>query len=667
MSKESLQTYPGQAIHIPDWVDLGLNMPEWARIMTQTGLENTEPTITTKRNNRKEKIIDLRQLLQFDETGRCNNAFKLMTRKDVLQVAYNSIKSKPGNMVRGSDRETLDGIPTQWFETTSNDLLMETYRFRPARRVMIPKPNGKKRPLGISSPRDKIIQQSMRIVLEQVLDPKFESSSHGFRTSKGCHSALSQIRKWTGVPWLLEGDIKSFFDNIDHKILAKLIKRHFSEPRLIHLYWKLVKAGYVEWDKKKRLFTYPKRGVPQGSIISPLLSNLILHEFDEYMRKLIEQKHQECKNIPREFNNPEYQRLSKRIQKMRKDLTTMKRPMELRKELRKAIRERNKLRSCIPNPQYVKYTYVRYADDWLVGIWGSVKEVQDLKTKVRIFLTELKLDLSMEKTLITNTRKSKAKFLGVIIDRISIDRSTHNKHRQKIRVASSSVAMTAPIQALTDKLIKNKFVKKLGNRLAPQVVRDLTPLPLKDLILHFRSVLNGITNYYSFADNRPNLIKIYNLLRLSLTLTVRSKARLNHNDFLRTFGKLVKIDILKTDGSTTHLDFAPPCLIKQRNLFLINSMDDPLEHRIWKISRLDPLDQPCANCGARERIEMHHIKHIKTLNVKLSSFDRMVALINRKQVPLCKSCHQKVHNGTYFGFTLTHFRHKKWNGIPKWT
>ena len=174
-------------------------------------------------------------LLSYDDSGKCNNAFKLLSRNDILKIAYNSIKSKPGNMVRGTDRETLDGMPIQWFNDTSKSLISETYKFRPARRVLIPKPNGKKRPLGISSPcpppklawgegigrgvglsgnhplispqaelrggdRDKVIQQSMRMVLESVLDQKFDTNSHGFRPSRGCHSALSQIRKWTGVP-----------------------------------------------------------------------------------------------------------------------------------------------------------------------------------------------------------------------------------------------------------------------------------------------------------------------------------------------------------------------------------------------------------------------------------------------------------------------------------
>ena len=120
--------------------------------MARIGPEIPEQNIISLGNNKKDKTINLRMLLSYDDSGKCNNAFKLLSRNDILKIAYNSIKSKPGNMVRGTDRETLDGMPIQWFNDTSKSLISETYKFRPARRVLIPKPNGKKRPLGISSP-----------------------------------------------------------------------------------------------------------------------------------------------------------------------------------------------------------------------------------------------------------------------------------------------------------------------------------------------------------------------------------------------------------------------------------------------------------------------------------------------------------------------------------
>lgn len=140
----------------------------------------------------------LGELITYNEEGRCNNGYDLICRTDILQTAYMRIKSEPGNIEGsphpGADKETLDGITTNWFNKTSLSLIKEKFTFRPTRRVFISKSNGKMRPLGVSSPRDKIVQEAFRAVLEQVLDLKFSDRSHGFRPSRGCHSALAEIR-----------------------------------------------------------------------------------------------------------------------------------------------------------------------------------------------------------------------------------------------------------------------------------------------------------------------------------------------------------------------------------------------------------------------------------------------------------------------------------------
>lgn len=139
----------------------------------------------------------------------------------------------------------------------------------------------------------------------------------------------------------------------------------------------------------------------------------------------------------------------------------------------------------------------------------------------------MRLELSIEKTLITNTRKEKAKFLGVMINRRAGNHTSQNELGRKSRVAASTVVMTAPIPNLIDKLEKNRFIKLKNDKLIPQTVLDLTPLPMRDLILHYRSVLMGLMNYYSFVDNRPYLRKIYHLLRKRLIRTICHKNKLN--------------------------------------------------------------------------------------------------------------------------------------------
>jgi retron-type reverse transcriptase len=149
----------------------------------------------TSRPERTPVFPTITKELKYDKEGKCLNAFEIISRPETLRMAYEMIKSKPGNMVIGTDNVTLDGINQNWFAETSKSLKNESYKFKPARRVHIPKPNGKMRPLGISSPRDKIIQQAVKIVLECVLDPKFSENSHGFRPNRGCHTALREIRR----------------------------------------------------------------------------------------------------------------------------------------------------------------------------------------------------------------------------------------------------------------------------------------------------------------------------------------------------------------------------------------------------------------------------------------------------------------------------------------
>jgi len=154
----------------------------------------------------------------------------------------------------------------------------------------------------------------MRIILEYILEPKFSKLSHGFRPNRGCHSALAEIRYWNGIKWLLEGDIKGFFDNINHNILSKFLEEHFNDQRFIDLYWKFVRAGYVEFDN----LIYNNKGVPQGSIISPILSNLYLNSFDKYIESIQQDLDNNNKGLRPNIVNPEYVKIDNKIQNITK-------------------------------------------------------------------------------------------------------------------------------------------------------------------------------------------------------------------------------------------------------------------------------------------------------------------------------------------------------------
>src|SRR6185437_2221917 len=204
---------------------------------------------------------------------RFERLYRLFFNEEMFYVAYQRIYAKTGNMTEGVDGKTIDEMSLSRITRLIGALRDETYRPNPCRRTYIPKKNGKMRPLGIPSFDDKLVQEVIRMILESTFEKQFEDSSHGFRPRRSCHTALMQIQKnFTATKWFIEGDIKGFFDNIDHDVLMEILRDRIEDDRFLRLIRKFLNAGYVEdWVFHK---TYS--GTPQGGIISPILANIYL-------------------------------------------------------------------------------------------------------------------------------------------------------------------------------------------------------------------------------------------------------------------------------------------------------------------------------------------------------------------------------------------------------
>jgi len=366
--------------------------------------------------------------------------------------------------------------------------------------------------------------------METILEPKFHDTSHGFRPSRGCHTALRQVKNWRGVPWIIEGDIKSFFDMIDHHILENLLSKHFVERHLFNLFWKFVKAGYIEFNDKKQTFISPDKGVPQGGILSPLLSNVILHELDMYMEKRKLQYQSASLGQKPMIVNKAYTKLTTIIKKCK----VLDQP-KMRQEAR---RLRDKTRYELPNPNYIQMEYVRYADDWLVGVWGPLAKVRSLKTDIAIFLQSLKLSLSEEKTLITNTRRGRVKFLGTHIYKL-----TPTKGSLSHPTMAGTIRMNAPLKILAKRLRERHFWKPTKTGPKALGIPSWIGWPIKELILRFRAILNGLLNFYSHVDNRGSLAYIYFILHGSLRNTICRKLNIGFREFYHIYGPKISITI----------------------------------------------------------------------------------------------------------------------------
>jgi group II intron reverse transcriptase/maturase len=265
-------------------------------------------------------------------------------------------------MTKGSDGLTIDNMSLSRIEKLIDSLKDETYQPQPSRRVYIPKKNGEKRPLGVPAFEDKLVQEVVRMMLEAIYEGYFEYTSHGFRPKRSCHTALTQIQNtFNGAKWFIEGDIKGFFDNINHDVLIETLKECITYDRFIRLIRKFLNAGYIEdWKFHK---TYS--GTPQGGIVSPIPANIYLEKLDKYMKEYIRNFDNGAKRRPsrecRDFENAR-KRTERKLRSV-KDETKRKVLIQTIKDIEK---ERAKFPSCDEmDVNYKRIKYVRYADVFL--------------------------------------------------------------------------------------------------------------------------------------------------------------------------------------------------------------------------------------------------------------------------------------------------------------
>jgi group II intron reverse transcriptase/maturase len=574
-----------------------------------------------------EKLGNLRELNTTDKTTVNTKILDLVSDINILIAAYSKLKSSPGNLTPGLDSETLDGIDKPLFEKLKKEIRTNSFQFRPARRIDIPKPNGKgTRPLAIASPRDKIVQGAMLLILEAIFEPSFVTHAHGFRPGKGCHTALKEIKgTFSSVNWFIEGDISKCFDTLDHKILVKLVSKRINDKGFIDLLYKALRAGYMFQGQ----YHSPKLGTPQGSIVSPLLCNILLQGLDEFVLDLRDN----FQVGKRRKTNPLWRKLT-------------------RAGLIKEVHDRNIGSRIHADPSYKRLKYVRYADDFLIGIIGNKADCVEIREKIHHFLlSELKLNLNLEKTKITHARDDKAHFLGTDISITPLEKRplrfvTRGSSNFRMRSNTKPLIM-APIKKLVLNLTEKGFAKHGGT---PSRLARMIPFETNQIVKHFWQIWLGLSTYYSFADNYGSLGRIHYILKYSCVLTLASKLKLKTAK--RVFAKFGK-DILIKDKNGKKIASFPDVPLAKPNTFHITKFTDvnPLA-RLEKLAKSTfrsraILDSTCTACGTAENIEMHHVRKLRDSSraIKMDYMTRMMSRMNRKQIPICKSCHIKYHRG----------------------
>lgn len=476
-------------------------------------------------------------------------------------------------------------------------------------------------------------QQTLYLILNAIYEPSFLDSSHGSRPNKGTHTALKDIKfGFKGKIWCIEADIKNNFPSISHKILLNLLRKRISCQKFLALIKYSIKAGFV---KDGKLYE-SNVGIFQGNVTSPILNNIYLHELDLFMLKL-------CNS----YRKGKYRRKNLAYRKVQYELGKLGSPAEKRVK-------RNELWNLYSkdphDPNFRRIYYVRYVDDFVVGIAGPRREAVNIQEQIREFLNdELKLTLSKEKTSMTHFSKDPILFLGTLIKgdwekQKRIKTAIVKGTRMKMKV-TSRVVLKAPILTIFEKATMNGLYKKRFGKFVPTGVGRLINLDHADIIAYFNSVIRGILNYYSFANNRKSLGSFVHGLKLSCARTLALKFKLRHaSKVFKRFGSKLKCP---NSGSELFI----PNTFKAIKTFNVNEpIPDEALFLKWnnKLTRSN-LFKECIICGSRDQVEMHHVRKIRDLKMKAKShsldfFTMQMAAINRKQVPLCKPHHRDLHN-----------------------
>ncbi|MBO8084316.1 reverse transcriptase [Streptococcus suis] len=563
--------------------------------------------------------------------------YKLLFNRELYLIAYAKLYPNNGAMTKGVTEETIDGMSIQKIDMIIEQLRQETYYWRPARREYIPKKNGKHRPLGIPVWSDKLLQEVIRMILEAYYEPQFSEHSHGFRPKRGCHTALQEIQTWKGTRWFIEGDISSYFDTIDHDVLITMLSRQIQDGRFIRLIKNMLEAGCLDdWKFHKTI-----SGTPQGGVISPLLANIYLHQFDKWVGEELIPQYTRGK---KQKANSAYNRLSRRI-KCYQDKGDYKKAHQL-------IVERRNLPSVDTyDTSYRRLRYVRYADDFILGFTGSKAEAKAINKQIGDFLnTKLSLELSQEKTLITHATGESAKFLGYEIKAQRVNDYIDNKGR---RSANGVIALFVPASVIESKCrqyMKNGKAIHRNNLLHDD---DFS------IVQTYQQEYRGLVQYYILAQNLSWFSKVYWYMETSLLKTLAFKHKSSINKMLAKY----KTTTTSTNGRTVPClqvvvprEDKPPLVATWGGISLSYKKKAVIEDAPYQvyggrtelIKRL--LANKCELCGSEENIEVHHIRKLADLNKHngklVPKWKEVMSARCRKTLVTCRDCHHAIHNGS---------------------
>lgn len=608
------------------------------------------------------------------EQGKLINIYNLLCDPCFLLIAYQGIKKDATvglDNIKGSN-VTLSGLLS-----LSKELKSEKYKCVPVRRVYVDKPRGGKRPLGIPSTRDKIVQKAISMLIQPVFEPRFSEHSHGFRPNKSCHTALQAIAKeGNRTTWFIELDLINAFEKVHHQLLMEEVKSKIGDQQMIDLIQKVLKVGYINPHNLIDSDLDKKEETPQGSLLSPLFANIFFDRLDHWIEVNLLTRY----NIPRENKiNPEYteavqkhlgtpwNKVLEGIKEAAPDVSRKKVRMALR-EVRKQQAAQNKIKYYADDPNHRKLWYVRYADDMLLGLTGPKTDAVSILKKIEVAVEkELNMQIHPDKSGIKHHSDGILflgyRLLGNYDAKYNFDGQSRKSNRIKFSVPTKKLIKRYADKGFMQVAKKGKNFKYVGKRVDKWIF-----LPAdSEVVKRFNAVIRGVANYYCGTEYPSALSELWELLKRSLALTLahRHKKRTAKSAFQK-WGKdlAIKYEVKKKDKiETKEVKFEipeikygkfkrPEALQGQFSWLMSSTTPEGATFPKTLSGIISASELPCSipKCPNMAN-EWHHITSRKRLKRKNRKQALKIAYGTR-QIPVCTAHHNQITYGKYDGPSL---------------
>jgi group II intron reverse transcriptase/maturase len=616
-----------------------------------------------------------------------NKLYELLCNPCFLLIAYDGVRK---DAAAGLDNVGGSNVTLSGLRTLSQELSSEQYKCIPARRLYIDKPQGGKRPLGVPSTRDKIVQKALLMLLEPTFENHFSDHSHGFRPNRSCHTALNAIRKdGNRTTWFIELDLVKAFDKVQHSLLMKELKIRVADQQILDLIQKMLKVGYINpHDLSDGKFEI-EEGTPQGSILSPFFANILFDRFDRWVETNLLIKY----NVPRKNSvNPEYTNtvikhlgtewndVLESIKKHAPDVNRKKIRLALR-EVRKQQAAQNKIKYYADDPNHRKLWYVRYANDMLLGLTGPKQDAQVILKEIETSVDkELNMQIHPEKSGVEHHSHG-VLFLGY---RLLGNYDSKLNFGESQRQVSNRIKFSVPTKRLLKRYMNKGFLQiaKKGKNVkyvAKRVDKWIFLPSDAEVVKRFNAVTRGIANYYCGTEYPSALYELWELFRrsLSLTLAHRHKKRTAKAGFQKWGRDLVVQYEVEVKGKTekrsvqfeipkvTYGKFKQPKALQGEFLWLMRSTTPQgavFPKTLGGITSASEL--PCSiPCCPNTASEWHHVTSRK--RAKRKNLQAIKVAYKLRQIPVCSAHHKLITSGKYDGPSLRKLPSYDTGNVPR--